>query len=424
MAPGRTGGRGGSVNRAVITGMGVVTPLGNDLVAFRDGLLAGKSGIRPLSLFPAATLPSRIAGESRPSFGGFKDRKILFALEAAHSALVNAGLDPDGRGQLPETRRALSLGIGLELFDLDDLIRLNQNAYDIPPEACGQADFLQTPADWCAETLGIRFGLPSPHAIHISACAAGTDAIGHAFRLIRRGEASLVLAGGTDSMLNPMGLAGFCRLGALSTRNHEPERASRPFDLERDGFVLGEGAGMLVIENFEDAKRRKAPIYAEVVGYGNSFDAFSVSDPHPEGRGALLAMERALNSAGLSPADISYVNAHGTATCKNDPVETMAIRRLLGDKARQVPVSATKSMIGHLISAAGTVETIAAVLCCNSGYVHPTINLENPDPAFDLDYVPGSARPCEVEYVLKNSFAFGGQNAVLVVRVGSGVTHA
>jgi 3-oxoacyl-[acyl-carrier-protein] synthase II len=412
------------MNRAVITGMGVVTPLGNDLVAFRDCLLAGRSGIRSLSLFPAGALPSHIAGECTPQTAGFKDRKILFALEATRAALVDAGFDPDGRHRQAEERLALSLGIGLELFDVEDLVSLSRNGYETPAEAQGRVDFLQTPADRCADALGSSFGLQTPHAIHISACAAGTDAIGHACRLVRRGAASVVLAGGTDSMLNPMGLAGFCRLGALSTRNNQPERASRPFDRDRDGFVLGEGSGMLVVEDLEHAVRRGARIYAELVGYGNSFDAYSVSDPHPEGRGALLAMERAVRSAGIAPKDISCINAHGTSTPKNDPVETLAIRRLLDERAPQVPISATKSMIGHLISAAGAVETIAAIMCACSGYVHATINLENPDPLCDLDYVPGVARPCRVEYILKNSFAFGGQNAALVLRMNEEVRSA
>lgn len=412
------------MNRAVVTGMGVVCPLGNDLGTFADGLLAGRSGIRPLSLFPPGALPSRIAGECRPQVTGFKDRKILFALEAARSAFVDAGLDLAGSSRSGSCDRRLSLGIGLELFDLDDLAQLARHGFQLPEESREQRDFLQTPADWCADILGEEFGLLGPHAIHISACAAGTDAIGHALRIIRRGEAPVVLAGGTDSMLNPMGLAGFCKLGALSTRNDEPERASRPFDLDRDGFVLGEGAGMLVIESLEHARRRRSRVHAEVVGYGNSFDAYSVSDPHPEGRGAVLAMERALSSAGLSPDDLSYINAHGTATPKNDPVETLAIHRLLGARAPHVPISATKSMIGHLISAAGAVETIAAIVCANAGYVHPTANLEHPDPACDLDCVPGSARPFHGSYILKNSFAFGGQNAVLVLRAGPEVAGA
>lgn len=408
------------MKRVAITGMGVVTPLGNSLEQFREGLLAGRSGIQALSLFPAAALPCRIAGECRSGLSGFKDRKILFALEAAAAAWQDARLE-QGRPPADLTPAArLSLGIGLELFDLDDLLLLAENRFHLPEECRNRPDFVQTPADSGARILIERFGLTGPPCLHISACAAGTDAIGHAFRLIRRGEASLVLAGGTDSMLNPMGLGGFCKLGALSCRNHEPAKASRPFDLERDGFVLGEGAGLLVLEDWEHACRRKAPIRAEVVGYGNSFDGWSVSDPHPEGRGACLAMQRALASAGLSPRHISWISAHGTATPKNDPVETLAIRQLLGDYAGQVPVSAAKSMTGHLISAAGAVETIAAILCAGAGYLHPTINLDTPDPECDLDYVPHTARPYAAEYILKNSFAFGGQNASLVIRMVPG----
>ena len=225
-----------------------------------------------------------------------------------------------------------------------------------------------------------------------------------------------MLAGGADSMLNPMGVGGFCKLNALSTRNDEPQKASRPFDVNRDGFVLGEGAAMLVLENMENAVRRGVDIYAEIVGYGNSFDAYAISDPHPKGRGAVAAMSRALALAAISPESISYINAHGTATLKNDPVETLAIKTLFGRNAYGIPVSSTKSMIGHLISAAGAVEAVASIVCANAGWIHPTINLDNPDPDCDLDFVPGQAREHRVGYFLSNSFAFGGQNATLVFR--------
>ncbi len=406
------------MNRVAVTGMGVITPLGNQLEVFRDNLLAGRSGIGPLSLFPAGSLPSRIVGECDiEEAGPYKDRKINFALQAAQSALEQANLHGTAAGDVyPTKQRALGLGTGLELFDMKDLVSFTREEHSSGDTGQPSIDFLQTPADWCAHLLVKQFLLSSPPAIHISACAAGADAIGHAFLRIRRGEISMALAGGTDSMLNPMGLGGFCKLDALSTRNHEPAKASRPFDSDRDGFVLAEGAGMVVLENLEQAQRRGACIYAEITGYGNSFDAYAVSEPHPEGRGAVQAMERAVAMAGIQARDISYINAHGTSTPKNDPVETLAIKKLLGDDAYKVPISSTKSMTGHLISAAGAVEAIAAITCANAGYVHPTINLDNPDPACDLDYVPHTARRHKVTHFLCNSFAFGGQNTALVFR--------
>lgn len=408
------------MNRVAVTGMGVVSPLGNQVERFRDKLLAGTSGIGPLTRFPAETLPSRIAGQCVVENRHYKDRKIDFALLAAESALQQADRWGTPIKNLHDPHLCgLSLGIGLELFDMADMVRLAQNHHIIPEDQRGKRDFLQTPADWCMELLTQRFNLSLPPALHISACAAANDALGYAFNRIRRGHATLMLAGGTDSMINLMGFGGFCKLNALSTRNHEPEKASRPFDRQRDGFVLAEGAGLLVLEDIRYARQRHAPIYAEICGYGNSFDAYSVSDPHPEGRGAVLAIDRALHSAGIKPKDISYINAHGTATPKNDPVETLAIKTALGDHAFGIPISSTKSMIGHLISAAGAVETIAAITCANAGFVHPTINLDHPDPQCDLDYVPHLARLHTVDYFLKHSFAFGGQNSVLVLRNGT-----
>ncbi len=405
------------MNRVVATGMGVVSPLGNDVRTFRDRLLEGRSGVGPLTLFSPEALPSRIAGQCRIENPMFKDRKASFACMAAQSAVEDA----DRRGKKisdshAPSRRGLSIGIGLELFDMEDMVAFSNAGGTIPGGEKNRIDFLQTPSDLCVEALTRRFDLRLPAGVHISACAAGNDAIGHAFMRIRRGEASMMVAGGSDSMINPMGLGGFCKLDALSTRNETPRRASRPFDADRDGFVLGEGAGMLILENLEHARRRGARIYAEIAGYGNSFDAWSVSEPHPRGRGAFQAMSRAIRMAGITPGEISYINAHGTSTPRNDPVETLAIKKLLGEAAHRVPVSSTKSMIGHLISAAGAVEAIAGISCANIGWIHPTINQEHPDPACDLDYAPNTAREHSVDYFLNNSFAFGGQNSVLVLR--------
>jgi len=405
------------MNKVVVTGMGVVSPLGNSVLEMRDALLAGKSGIGPLTLFPAEGLPTRIAGECVLDGNVSKDRKISFALSAAESAISDANRQGHTLFEIHRPIQCgLSIGIGLELFDMGDLIRFSQNNFEIPEETKGQIDFLQTPSDVCVNILVSRFGLKLLPGIHISACAAGSDAIGHAFLRIKRGEATMMLAGGADSMLNILGVGGFCKLNALSTRNEEPQKASRPFDVDRDGFVLGEGAGIMVLENFDTAIERKAKIYAEIAGYGNSFDAYSVSLPHPEGRGAVQAMKRAIKMAGILPQQLSYINAHGTATPQNDPVETLAIKKLLGPDAYNIPMSSTKSMIGHLISAAGAVEAIASIACANAGRIHATINLDTPDPACDLDYVPNTTREHWVKYFLSNSFAFGGQNAALIFR--------
>ena len=407
--------------RVVITGVGVVSPLGRELGEFRRSLLSGSAAAAPITVFNPARLPTRIAAQvdaaSLPIQA--KDRKVAFGLVAAQTALADA----DGGDALPVSEYydgaggGLSLGIGLELFSMPDMVEFIGRG-EVPAGADPQT-FLQTPSDMCAHLISRRHGLRDPPLVHVSACAAATDAIGTAFRMVRDGRRRWALAGGTDSMINPLGVGGFCAIEATTRRNHEPRRASRPFDRDRDGFLLGEGAGLLVLETFDDARARGAHVYAEVLGYGNSFDAHGISEPHPDGEGALLAMRRALSDAGLQPEDVSYINAHGTSTPKNDVVETRAIRRLFGRHADSVPVSSTKSMIGHLISAAGAVELAAAVLCAEAGWVHPTINLERPDPACDLDYVSEGARRMRVETILKNSFAFGGQNASLVIRMGT-----
>jgi len=402
--------------RVAITGMGVVSPLGNSVAELLDGLLAGRSGAGPITLFDPATLPTRIAAEVRITWNApsLRDRKILFALEASRQAWEQAsscGSRLDGRDA------GLSLGIGLELFSMDDLIAMRAPGFRPPEPARERLAFLQTPSDLCVHLIARRYGLGRPPLVHVSACAAGTDAIGAAFRLVASGRRSWMMAGGTDSMINPLGVAGFCKLHAMSTANDAPARASRPFERRRDGFVLGEGAGVLVLEDLDRARARGARIIGEVAGYGNSLDAHGISEPHPEGRGAGQAMAAALADAGVSPGEIDCVNAHGTATPKNDSVETLAIRRLLGGRARTVPVCATKSMIGHLISAAGAVEAIAALACAQAGYVHPTINLDEPDPDCDLDYVPHTARRHAQRVILSNSFGFGGQNAAIVLRI-------
>ena len=390
--------------RVAITGLGVVSPLGNDLRQFTERLLAGDSPAGPITVFDPAALVTRIAAQAQAE-EVTPDRKVGFAVAAARAALADAGGPPQGSG-------GASFGIGLELFSMPDMVRL-LNRETTPKHPL---TFLQTPSDLCLHLISREHGLGRPPLLHVSACAASTDAIGAAFRMVRSGERDWMLAGGTDSMINPMGVAGFCKIQAMTTRNDEPKRASRPFDRDRDGFLLGEGAGVVVLEPLDTALARGARIYGEVRGYGCSFDAHGISEPHPEAAGAVLAMQRALADAGVKPTEVGYVNAHATSTPKNDPIETLGIRRVFGEHADRLKVNATKSMIGHLISASGAVELIAQVACGSRGWVHPTINLDNPDPACDLDYV---REPCRAarQVFLKNSFGFGGQNASLVVQM-------
>jgi 3-oxoacyl-[acyl-carrier-protein] synthase II len=395
--------------RVAITGLGVVSPLGNDLPQFIERLLAGDSPAGPITVFDPAALATRIAAQAHaPEVTA--DRKVGFAVAAARAAVEDAEISSSSH---PRGSGGLSFGIGLELFSMPDMVRLLKGE---PDAAKHPLTFLQTPSDLCLHLVSREHGLGRPPLLHVSACAASTDAIGAAFRMVRSGEREWMLAGGTDSMINPMGVAGFCKIQAMTTRNDEPKRASRPFDRDRDGFLLGEGAGVVVLEPLDQAVSRGARIYGEVRGYGCSFDAHGISEPHPQAEGAVLAMQRALADARVAPEDVGYVNAHGTSTPKNDPIETLGIRRVFGAHAGRLRVNATKSMIGHLVSASGAVELIAQVACGSRGWVHPTINLENPDPACDLDYV---REPCRAErqLFLKNSFGFGGQNASLVVQM-------
>ena len=397
--------------RVAVTGMGVVSPIGRTVPSFVDALFAGRSGIGPITTFDSATLPTRIAAEVKWECDSMRDRKIAFALDAAAQAMVDARRD----GTRPHGDGGLSLGLGLELFSMDDLAA-KRRGQPMPDGIADRAVYLQTPSDLCVSMLTGRFALRAGPITHVSACAAGTDAIGSAFRMVASGRRRWMMAGGADSMINPLGVAGFCSIGATSTANDDPPRASKPFDLRRSGFVLGEGAGVLILERLEDARARRAEVHAEICGYGASFDAHGISEPHPDGRGAFQAMSRALNEAQVDPDAIDCINAHGTATPKNDPVETLAIKRLFGRRAYEIPICATKSMIGHLIAAAGAVEAVAAIAGMKVGVAHPTINLEHPDPACDLDYVPHKARSHPQRFILSNSFAFGGQNASLVLR--------
>jgi 3-oxoacyl-[acyl-carrier-protein] synthase II len=424
------------MRRVVVTGMGMVTPVGLDLESTWSALLAGKSGVGPIGLFDARTFPTRIAAEVRdfrlddylPDAARWTEhsRNSRFALAAAAMAMKDSGLS-ETKPELNRRRFGVYLGSGEGQQDFPRFVRLvQQSAHDGRVDT---AEFTRigikdlhpireaeqepgTPAGHLASVFGAR----GPNANCLTACAASSQAIGEAFELIRRGSADVILSGGTHSMIHPLGVTGFILLTALSTRNDEPTRASRPFDRDRDGFILGEGAGMLVLEELEHARVRGARIYGEIVGYGSTADAFRITDSHDEGRGAIACMKEALACAGLEPSDIDYINAHGTSTAVNDSIETLAIRRTFGDAAYKVPISSTKSMMGHLIAAAGSVEAIVCLLAIRDGVLPPTINLDNPDPECDLDYVPHEPREKRVDVALSNSFGFGGQNITLILR--------
>jgi 3-oxoacyl-[acyl-carrier-protein] synthase II len=397
------------MRRVVVTGLGPVTPIGVGAEALLDGLCSSRNGFGPITHFDASTYPAHFAAEvkdmePRAVLGEetsptlLSDRKVALAVLAARLALEDAF----GEARVPGEPALLSLGVGLEVLLLDHLV-----------QDPGGDHFLRVPLDRAPREIAARFGLEGPIVTHVSACVAGSQAIGHAFRAIRRGEQDLALAGGTDSMINPMGLGGFSLLSALSTRNEKT--ACRPFDRRRDGLVLGEGAAVLVLEERERALRRGAKIHAEVLGYGTTLDAHHVTAPPQDGEGAARAIRAALRDARLTPESLDYVNAHGTSTPQNDPAETKAIKAALGARAREIPVSSTKSQIGHTISAAGAIEAAVTALALERGVVPPTINLEEPDSECDLDYVPREAREAKLRVALSNSFGFGGQNAILVL---------
>jgi len=389
--------------RVAVTGLGVISPLGNNLSEFSSKIFEGASGIGPITQIPCKHFPTQLGAEINNFECVYRDRKIDYALTASSEAMAQAfGTSLEYRNH----RCALSLGLGLELFSVEDL----QTALD---GNC-TPDFFKvtTPADLCVPLICKKYQFNRHPFVHQAACAASTDAIGNAFREISSGRLDMVLAGGADSMINLMGFSGFSRLGALSSRNTAD--TSRPFDIDRDGFVMGEGSGFLVLESEKLANSRGAEILAWVSGYGNSLDAYNLSDPHPNGDGAHLAMTRAVSSSQFSVSDISAINVHGTSTPKNDPAESKAIRRLLGNHWENVFVFATKSMIGHLISAAGAVESVAVVECLRNQKLHPRINTKNIDPDCELNHVLEQTVSTELKHILKNSFGFGGLNACLM----------
>lgn len=406
--------------RVVITGLGAITPLGLNVNSYWEGLLAGRSGISWIEAFDASEYTSRIAGEvwgfsARDYFdtrlAKRLDRFAQFAIVCGGEAVEDSGLDL-AREDLRRIGTLIGSGIG-GLGEIEDQhTRLMKRG----PKKLSPFMVPKLMINAAAGQLAIRYGLRGPSMAIVSACASATHSFGEAAAIIRRGDADVMLAGGAEAANTPLGVGGFCALKALSTRNDDPEHASRPFDRDRDGFVLAEGAAVAVLEEYERAKARGAKIYAEFAGYGASDDAYHLTAPDPEATGATEAMENALRDAGLSPEEITYINAHGTATEFNDVMETDAIKKVFGDHAKRLVISSTKSMTGHLLGASGAVELVACVLAIKEGVVPGTMNLDNPDPRCDLDYAAKSARELDVKVALSNSFGFGGHNACLVLK--------
>ncbi|MFQ5471956.1 MAG: beta-ketoacyl-ACP synthase II [Dehalococcoidia bacterium] len=406
--------------RVVVTGMGAITPIGNSVPEFWNAAVEGRSGIDILTQFDHSQYPIHIAGEVK----GFdpqdhmdrRDARRMgkfsqFAVAGAREALQQAELDLD---KIDRTRVGVHLGNGIGgLVDTQAAVRTidSRGGMRIDPFF-----FPKMLPNMAAAHVSLVFGAKGYSNTVITACAAGTQAIGDAMDLVRAGRADVMITGGTEASLGEVGLCGFAVIRALSSRNDEPHRASRPFDEERDGFVAAEGSGILVLENLEHAQRRDAPIFAEIAGYGATNDANHVVAPCADGDGASRAMQLALDDAGIEPAEIDYVNAHGTSTQLNDASETTAIKRTLGEDAYRVPISSTKSMVGHSFGAAGAIECVATVQTIHTGTIHPTVNYEHPDPDCDLDYVPNESRKADVRVALKNSFGFGGHNACLIFK--------
>jgi len=407
-------------NRVVISGIGCLCPLGLDLASAWENLVAGRSGIDYITLFDATNLETRFAGEVK----GFEptnymerkearrmDRFAQLAVAASMQAVEQSGLQINS-----SNRDQVGIIIGSGIGGLTTLFQQARVLLESGPDRVSPFTVPMMISDMAAAQVSIILGIKGVNLCTTSACSSSSDAIGVAYELIKRGDAQAAIAGGSESILNPIGVASFNALKALSTRNDAPAQASRPFDAERDGFVIGEGACILILENLAHAQRRGANILAEIMAYGASGDAFHITQPDEDGDGAARAMQQALRKAGLAPGDIDYINAHGTSTPLNDKVETMAIKKVFGEYAYRVPISSTKSMTGHLIGAAGALEAAVSIMAIQHGIIPPTINLTHPDPECDLDYVPNVARKAEVTTALSNSFGFGGHNSVLIFR--------
>jgi 3-oxoacyl-[acyl-carrier-protein] synthase II len=406
--------------RVVVTGLGVISPVGVGKDKFWQSLISGQSGIGPISHFDVSDFPTKIAGEVKDyDSSQYLDRKeakrmdpfTQYAVATTKMALADAGLEM-ARESLDRIGVVFGTGIGgIQTLEEQQQILVNKGPTRVSP-------FLipMMIANMAAAYISIIIGARGPNYTIVNACASSTNAVGEAFKLLQRGDADVVVAGGSEAAITPAALAGFCTLKAMSTRNEDPTRASRPFDQDRDGFVLGEGAGVLILETLEHAVEREARVYAEVLGYGCTSDAYHITAPAPDGNGMARAMSLALQDAGMLPVEISYINAHGTSTDLNDKLETMAIKQIFGEHAYQVPISSTKSMMGHMLGAAGAVELIVCTLALQQGVIPPTINYETPDADCDLDYVPNIARTAELNAALSSSFGFGGHNATVVMK--------
>ena len=406
--------------RIVITGMGVISPVGTGLNKFWTSLINGQSGIDKITRFDTSNLPTKIAGEVKDfnpeNYIEKKELKRLdrftqFAISATKMALEDSALDLSA---VDRTRVGVILGSGI-----GGTITWEEQHKNLLNKGAGRVSPFFIPmmiVNMASGQVSMAFELKGPNFTVVTACASGTNAVGEAFRTLQRGDADIIISGGTEAPITELSLAGFSSMKALSTRNDEPSRASRPFDRDRDGFVMGEGAGILVMETLDSALKRNAKIYAEVIGYGTTADAYHLTQPAPEGEGASRAMKAAISDAGISANDVDYINAHGTSTPLNDKFETLAIKHTFGEHAYQLAVSSTKSMTGHLLGAAGAVETIASVLATYNDEIPPTINYENEDPECDLNYVPNKAIKRTVNVALSNSMGFGGHNACIIVK--------
>ena len=404
--------------RVVVTGMGVLSPVGNNVETMWEAVINGRSGIGQVTRFDVSDYSTQIAGELKdfdPS--AVIDKKELrrmdiaqqYSIVASEEAVQDAGLVID---QLDLDRCGVIIGSGIG--GIHTFEKQHEALVQSGPGKVSPFFIPMMIIDMCPGQVSMRYGFRGPNYATVSACASSAHAIADAYRIIQRGEADVMLTGGAEATISPSAMSGFCRAKAMSTRNDEPERASRPFDRDRDGFVMGEGAGMLVLESYEHAVKRGARIYGEVIGVGMTADAYHMTAPHPEGYGARKAMENALVDAGLTAEQVDYVNTHGTATDLGDIAETKAIKTVLGERAYKIPCNSSKSIIGHMLGAGGAVEFIIALKSIETDIIHPTINLDNPDPDCDLDYVPHKARECKVNYALSNSFGFGGHNVTLV----------
>ncbi|MCL0028217.1 beta-ketoacyl-ACP synthase II [Peptococcaceae bacterium] len=406
--------------RVVVTGMGVISPIGTGLNKFWEALISGASGVDRITQFDASDYKVQIAGEVKDfNVGDYIDKKearrmdrfVQFAVAASKMATDDAGLDLNN-----EDSERIGVVIGSGIGGISTVFEQSKILLERGP---GRVSPLTVPMkiiNMASGQVAMAFGFKGFNSSVVTACASSNNAIGDSFRLLKNGELDVIVTGGTEAAIVPISIAGFSAMKALSTYNDEPQKASRPFDAKRDGFVMGEGAGILVLETLEHAKARGAKIYAEIVGYGVTCDAYHITAPDPEGLGAAKAMKKAMDEAGLTPEDISYINAHGTSTPLNDKLETLAIKKVFGKRAYDILISSIKSMIGHLLGAAGGVEAVASVLTVFHGIIPPTINYENPDPECDLDYVPNKARESQINAVLSNNLGFGGHNVTIAFK--------